>query len=99
MDYITREDAKTAHKALINTHLYGRHLVIEWAKMDDTSVEALREKTANQFKSSKQHEAQQQMRKKQRVYKDEYDLDSSSNSRSVDDIDASGGGDGDDDDE
>ena len=36
-----------AFKALFNSHLYGRHLVLEWAK-DDDSVEALRAKTARQ---------------------------------------------------
>lgn len=44
MDYMTRADAKRAFDALVHsTHLYGRRLVLEWAKSDDT-VEELREK-------------------------------------------------------
>jgi len=39
----------SAFKALYNSHLYGRHLVLEWAK-DDDSLDTLREKAARQAK-------------------------------------------------
>ncbi len=45
VDFVTREEAKAAVKALKNTHLYGRHLVVEWAK-EDPSLAELRETTA-----------------------------------------------------
>lgn len=35
-------------EALANTHLYGRHLVIDYGAEDDT-VEALQERTRAQF--------------------------------------------------
>ena len=34
VEFSSSEEAKNAFCALENTHLYGRKLVIEWAKMD-----------------------------------------------------------------
>ena len=48
VEFLTSEQAKKAKNALANTHLYGRHLVLEYAK-DDDSLEAIRAKTAKQF--------------------------------------------------
>jgi multiple RNA-binding domain-containing protein 1 len=59
VDFLTHQEAVNARAALAHTHLYGRHLVIEWAKpqAEDTAegegagqdverrVEELREKT------------------------------------------------------
>lgn len=40
VDYLTKEDALRAFRALCHsTHLYGRKLVLEWAKTDDTSAD------------------------------------------------------------
>ncbi|XP_068209027.1 LOW QUALITY PROTEIN: probable RNA-binding protein 19 [Palaemon carinicauda] len=51
IDFVSKEEAKKAFEALCqSTHLYGRRLVLEWAK-DDETVEELREKTAQQFLS------------------------------------------------
>lgn len=44
VDYLTKAETKNAYENLFSTHLYGRHLVIEWAE-DDESVEALRKRT------------------------------------------------------
>ncbi|XP_076364328.1 putative RNA-binding protein 19 [Tachypleus tridentatus] len=50
VDFLTRNDAKRAFKALCHsTHLYGRRLVLEWADTDDTEVETLRKRTAEHF--------------------------------------------------
>lgn len=48
VDFLTRQEAKSAFESLSATHLYGRHLVIEWAQ-DDESVDALRAKTNKRF--------------------------------------------------
>jgi RNA recognition motif-containing protein len=32
VELVTRQEAANAYKALANTHLYGRHLVLQWAK-------------------------------------------------------------------
>lgn len=48
MQFLTKQEAKNAFETLTNTHLYGRHLVLEWAK-DDESVDAIREKTKKTF--------------------------------------------------
>ncbi|CAD6194699.1 unnamed protein product [Caenorhabditis auriculariae] len=53
VDFASKEEAKRAFDSLVHsTHLYGRHLVLEWAKEDD-SVEELREKTAEKFSGEK----------------------------------------------
>ncbi|KAJ3410073.1 hypothetical protein HDV05_004118 [Chytridiales sp. JEL 0842] len=48
IDFLTKQEAKAAYESLSSTHLYGRHLVMEWAE-DESSVEAMRAKTAKGF--------------------------------------------------
>ncbi|XP_039161061.1 multiple RNA-binding domain-containing protein 1-like [Eucalyptus grandis] len=48
VEYVTKQEAQNALQALANTHLYGRHLVLERAKRDE-SLEELRARTAAQF--------------------------------------------------
>ncbi|KAI5667360.1 hypothetical protein M9H77_17213 [Catharanthus roseus] len=48
VEYVTKQEAKNALEALSNTHLYGRHLVMERAK-EGESIEELRARTAAQF--------------------------------------------------
>ncbi|KAI8921384.1 hypothetical protein DFJ77DRAFT_161675 [Powellomyces hirtus] len=48
IDFLTKQEAKSAFESLAATHLYGRHLVLEWAE-DENSVEAIRDKTAKGF--------------------------------------------------
>ena len=48
IDFLTPQEAKNAYDSLGATHLYGRHLVIEWAK-EGEDVEEMREKTARGF--------------------------------------------------
>lgn len=47
-EFVTSKEAQNAMTTLSRTHLYGRHLVLEWAEMVDAEkvdVEAIREKT------------------------------------------------------
>jgi len=44
----TAAEARAALEAVGGTHLYGRHLVTEWAAPEE-GVEALRERTAQRF--------------------------------------------------
>ncbi|TPX32212.1 hypothetical protein SmJEL517_g04621 [Synchytrium microbalum] len=48
IDFLTKQEAKNAFESLHATHLYGRHLVLEWAK-DDVSVEDVRESTRRSY--------------------------------------------------
>ncbi|KAJ6388412.1 hypothetical protein OIU77_026896 [Salix suchowensis] len=48
VEYVTKQEAQNAIQALSNTHLYGRHLVLERAK-EGESLEELRARTAAQF--------------------------------------------------
>lgn len=45
VDFGSSKEAAAAKEALANTHLYGRHLVLEWASEEETSVEALRKRS------------------------------------------------------
>ncbi|KAL6499990.1 hypothetical protein OROGR_027900 [Orobanche gracilis] len=48
IEYVTQQEAQNALTALSNTHLYGRHLVIERAKVGE-SLDELRARAAAQF--------------------------------------------------
>ena len=49
VEYTTKESAKRAFESLCqSTHLYGRRLVLEWAK-EEESVEMIRKRTAEHF--------------------------------------------------
>ncbi|RUS16306.1 hypothetical protein BC937DRAFT_91373 [Endogone sp. FLAS-F59071] len=47
LDFTTKQEARNVYDNTASIHLYGRHLVLEWA--EDGGVEALREKTSRQF--------------------------------------------------
>ena len=63
IDFSTHQEAVNAMTALASTHLYGRHLVIEWAKEDDDNLEVLRKrangdiKAINSFKKTNNKDA------------------------------------------
>jgi len=71
VDYISRSDARRAFEALVHsTHLYGRRLVLEWAK-EEEDIEQLREKTRDQFSSGADRRAiGKQKRKMEAIEKD-----------------------------
>ena len=45
VEFMSHEEAQKAFKELQNTHFYGRKIIIEWAKQDNT-IEEIREKTS-----------------------------------------------------
>ncbi|CAI5733436.1 unnamed protein product [Hyaloperonospora brassicae] len=50
VEFLTEQEARTAYSALASSHLYGRHLVLEWAEdaddMDTLRAKATRDLTA-----------------------------------------------------
>jgi multiple RNA-binding domain-containing protein 1 len=48
VEFVTTQEAENAFDALQSTHLYGRHLVLQYANEDD-NVEDIREKTRKKF--------------------------------------------------
>ncbi|KAI8365882.1 hypothetical protein EDC96DRAFT_608172 [Choanephora cucurbitarum] len=48
LDFLTKQEAKNVYDNMANIHLYGRHLVLEWAQ-DEDNVESLREKTGKHY--------------------------------------------------
>ncbi|CAO2816369.1 unnamed protein product [Amaranthus hypochondriacus] len=66
VEYVTKQEAEKALKALSSTHLYGRHLVLERAKLEET-LEELRTRTAAQFVDGGQKiHSQMEVKKKRR---------------------------------
>ncbi|KAK6748587.1 hypothetical protein RB195_001295 [Necator americanus] len=62
VDFISVPEARRAFDALVHsTHIYGRRLVLEWAKSDD-SVEEMREKTAEKFSGGREANRKQKKR-------------------------------------
>eukprot|EP00742_Colponemidia_sp_Colp-10_P008001 GILJ01008633.1.p1 GENE.GILJ01008633.1~~GILJ01008633.1.p1 ORF type:complete len:934 (+),score=229.04 GILJ01008633.1:199-3000(+) len=50
VEFLTKQEAKNAFEALKDNHMYGRHLVLEWAQAEQ-SLDELRTKTAKQFEA------------------------------------------------
>lgn len=63
VEYATKQEASSAMDALGRSHFYGRHLVIERAK-DEESLEDVRKRTARQFEAG----AAVPLSKKQRFF-------------------------------
>lgn len=77
VDFISADEARRAFDSLVHsTHLYGRRLVLEWAKEDET-VEELRTKTAEKFggveKKKKVKKATEQFQEQLQIADDEKD--------------------------
>ena len=68
LNFSTKQEAKNVYDSMGNIHLYGRHLVLEWAK-DDEGVDALREKTSKSF--AKEERIGGRLNKKRKVEVDE----------------------------
>lgn len=51
VEFSSTQEALNAMKALASTHLYGRHLVLEWAS-DSNDIDSLRDKTKRESESS-----------------------------------------------
>ncbi|KAI1298109.1 hypothetical protein EDD11_006881 [Mortierella claussenii] len=54
LDFMTKQEAKSVYENVANTHLLGRHLVLEWAE-EDSGLDVLREKTGRQFRKDDGH--------------------------------------------
>lgn len=48
IEFISKKEASNAYDSLKNTHLHGRHLVLEYAKADE-NIEDLRERASVQL--------------------------------------------------
>ncbi|CAO2832043.1 unnamed protein product [Amaranthus hypochondriacus] len=66
IEFVTKQEAQNALSALSNTHLYGRHLVLERAKEGET-LEELRARTAAQFADEESQTASGISRKRKRM--------------------------------
>ncbi|KAI8645694.1 hypothetical protein BD408DRAFT_411386 [Parasitella parasitica] len=64
LDFLTKQEAKNVYDNMGNIHLYGRHLVLEWAQEED-NVDSLREKTGKHY--SKEESIGGRVNKRQKV--------------------------------
>ena len=62
VDFVTHNEAVRAMDGLSKTHLYGRHLVLEWAEKEET-VNDLREKAKRDINKSKASDSKKQNKK------------------------------------
>lgn len=67
VDFLTHQEAANAKKALAHTHLYGRHLVLEWARTEGVdattgvdSLELLRAKASRSIAATGSDQAVEQ---------------------------------------
>ncbi|MFH4979342.1 hypothetical protein AB6A40_006051 [Gnathostoma spinigerum] len=68
VEFISRADARRAFDSLVHsTHLYGRRIVLEWAK-EEESIEELREKAAASLESGGESRLQ---KKKMRIIEED----------------------------
>ena len=54
VELTTKAEAREAFAAVGQTHLYGRHLVTEWAAADEEGVEELRARTAQRYEEAEE---------------------------------------------
>lgn len=66
IEFVTKQEAQNALNALSNTHLYGRHLVLERAKEGET-LEELRARTAAQFANDERFQNGTKISKKRKI--------------------------------
>lgn len=67
VEFLTHNEAKKALETMSNTHLYGRHLVLEFAKAD-RNLEEIREKTRRDYEKLSKAEGKQQKPRDQQWY-------------------------------
>ncbi|KAI7872194.1 hypothetical protein BDF14DRAFT_1757779 [Spinellus fusiger] len=54
LDFMTKQEAKNVYDNMANIHLYGRHLVLEWAE-EEEGIDSLREKTGKHYAKEMSH--------------------------------------------
>lgn len=52
IDFVTKHEAESAKDGVSGAHLYGRRLVIEYAKADDGGLDELRLQTGRKFNAA-----------------------------------------------
>jgi len=62
IEFVSKQEASKALEALQSTHLYGRHLVVQYSEQDD-SVEAMRDKVRGVFESANRSAAAKKRKK------------------------------------
>ncbi|KAI8336220.1 hypothetical protein BC941DRAFT_514401 [Chlamydoabsidia padenii] len=73
LDFMTKQEAKNVYENMSSIHLYGRHLVLEWAE-EDEGVDSLREKTGKHFAKEESHGGRLNKKRKVDLDGDDDDL-------------------------
>ncbi|RLN80671.1 hypothetical protein BBJ28_00015749 [Nothophytophthora sp. Chile5] len=70
VEFLTEQEARNAFSALASSHLYGRHLVLEWAE-DADDIETLRAKATRDLSAIQESDR----RKRMKLQKEEAEAD------------------------
>ncbi|SAM09672.1 hypothetical protein [Absidia glauca] len=74
LDFMTKQEAKNVYENMSSIHLYGRHLVLEWAE-EDEGVDSLREKTGKHYAKEESHGGRNTKKRKVDLDGDDDDMD------------------------
>ncbi|GMF16715.1 unnamed protein product [Phytophthora lilii] len=73
VEFLTEQEARNAFSALASSHLYGRHLVLEWAE-DADDIDTLRAKATRDLSAINESDRRKRMKRQKEDEEDEMDF-------------------------
>ncbi|ETK76580.1 hypothetical protein F441_17373 [Phytophthora nicotianae CJ01A1] len=73
VEFLTEQEARNAFSALASSHLYGRHLVLEWAE-DADDIDTLRAKATRDLTAINDSERRKRMKRQKEEEEDNMDF-------------------------
>ncbi|KAG7391360.1 putative RNA-binding protein 19 [Phytophthora boehmeriae] len=73
VEFLTEQEARNAFSALASSHLYGRHLVLEWAE-DADDIDTLRAKATRDLSAINDSDRRKRMKQQKEDDEDEMDF-------------------------
>ncbi|KAG3115156.1 Multiple RNA-binding domain-containing protein 1 [Phytophthora idaei] len=73
VEFLTEQEARNAFSALASSHLYGRHLVLEWAE-DADDIDTLRAKATRDLTAINDSERRKRMKRQKENDEDDMDF-------------------------
>ncbi|KAG1707257.1 hypothetical protein DVH05_026451 [Phytophthora capsici] len=73
VEFLTEQEARNAFSALASSHLYGRHLVLEWAE-DADDIDTLRAKATRDLTAINDSERRKRMKRQKEDDEDDMDF-------------------------
>ncbi|KAH7491975.1 Multiple RNA-binding domain-containing protein 1 [Phytophthora ramorum] len=73
VEFLTEQEARNAFSALASSHLYGRHLVLEWAE-DADDIDTLRAKATRDLSAINESDRRKRMKRQKEDEQDDMDF-------------------------